>query len=87
MSLKCAGSKYEEGGLLAEILLTFLEWRRQVLVTWTCFKVLLPLWDRDCGGIDILAGAEYVPDPKSHMPNWFPFEKDILLGSAELVPV
>jgi hypothetical protein len=37
--------------------------------------------------IGFSAGTELVPELQTHMPNWFPFEKVILLGIAELVPV
>jgi len=35
----------------------------------------------------LMAGTELVPERKSHIPNWFPFEKGILFSRAELVPV
>jgi hypothetical protein len=35
----------------------------------------------------LLAGTESVLELQTHMPNWFPPEKRILLGVAELVPV
>jgi hypothetical protein len=33
------------------------------------------------------AGTELVPELQPHVSNWFPSEKGILLGVAELFPV